>query len=303
MTVAGALLLLAGGALEAQERQVDVGWWTRSPAQGAPDGGFAVANAPDGPLTVAALAVPGSDGATSASLEVVETGGLGQDGASIEVCVASTPWTPIEGGALADAPEADCDAGQATLERDGPSARWRADLTGLLAGTVGDLSVVLRPAQGEGPIGPSPFDVRFAQPSFTVVGVPSGSTGGDGGTDEPFAPSDPSDGSAAPSEPAPSSSGGFDSGTSTPFGVPAAPSPAITPGAPVESAPQPLGVVEDGVTAPAGALTAPRPLIGSTDVEASAQWGQALAFVLVSLVAAIAAGGANRWRRLNGRPA
>lgn len=169
-----------------------VGWWTRNPGQTAPAGGMAVAAAPDGAVTTSAVAFDAGDGLLSATLTAVETGGVATSAAGLQVCASDPGWTPAEGGALADAPEGSCEQASVPFERDADAQTWSADVTSLVAGTSGVVSLVLVPADDAAL---AAFDVRLAAPVVDAQPIPepaqvpfepdsssSGSGGGDGGT-------------------------------------------------------------------------------------------------------------------------
>lgn len=329
---------LAGAApAAAAEPVVEVGWWTRSPSQAAPEGGFAVAAGPDGASTVAAIRVT-LPGLSSASLTAVEDGGLNQGAAAVQACPTADPWTPTAGGDLAEAPEADCEAGSVALTRDAESTSWTGDLTPLVRN--GALSVVLVPGEASGAamLG---FDVRFAAPEITATsddtgddagslggestgggttsdGTTSGSSGSgssDSGTDGSGGSTSSSGADAAPSPVAIAPSTGSSFGTTASSGFGSSPSSSAgasftaspPPVAPVAtgSAPQPLveGSAEEVALAPtaAGEQTAATftPLSGGGE-PVEPRWGQALFFVILSAFAGVAVAGGSRLRRRRG---
>jgi hypothetical protein len=139
----------------------ETGWWTRRPSPSAPAGGFEVANAPDGPLSVAALRIliePGD--LTQAILVLKEASGLGQDAAGIKVCLTTATWTAANGGPLSAAPRGDCNR-SIDLKRDATTATWSAELLPLLSGQKGTASIVVVPGPDTVPL---PVD-----PGFQVV--------------------------------------------------------------------------------------------------------------------------------------
>lgn len=162
---AGALLVLiilacqsvpAGGEHDA----IEVAWWTRSPIASAPDGGIAVALAPDGPLTVAAIRTPRPSNAERVLFEAVEVGGVATDSAVVLACAVSAAWEPSAGGPLADAPATMCSP-EVALARDAASASWTADLTAIATAGEPYISIALTPGSGTTPAG---FEVRLAHP-------------------------------------------------------------------------------------------------------------------------------------------
>ena len=310
LVVASSALLSAAPA-RAADAIVDVGWWTRSPSQTAPDGGFAVAVAPDGPVTVAALRVT-LDGLATASVEAVETGGLNQAGAFLQACPTADPWEPVEGGALDVAPEADCAAGSVALVRDAGARRWRADLGPLVEGDV--LSVVIVAGEApEGGLTAPVFDVRLAAPVVaTTASAPSGDAGSGASTNGTTGSgatsgTSPTGGPSLTSPPMSaigSPSAGFGSGDTSVIPTPATPSAAASPG----SAPQPLAPVAGdevalGTDAGTGQVEPSFTPLTSSAGEIEPRWGQALFFVVVSAVAAVTVAFGNRWRRLRGATA
>ena len=303
--LAGVLLLVGGGAAAAATSIVDVGWWTRSPGQRAPKGGFAVAEAPDGPTTVAALRLDlGSTGVQSAEVEAVETGGLNADGAAIEACVVTAGWEEEAAGDLDDAPADTCENQSVAFERDGDAETWTADLTPLLRGRTGRVSLAIVPAEPEGDLPAVGFEVRLARPVLHArpaaappptaptapaaspapqsEPVPSTATAGDGApsVDETVAPSSV-DGSAADT-----------GGSGATFDDPTVTSTTPTTSArPRPTTPTTAGTVDE---AAAGAYT---PLSDELGGEGGRDWGKAALFVLISAIAGVAAGGGRRLAR------
>jgi hypothetical protein len=153
---------------------VEIGWWTRSPVQSAPDGGFAVGTAPDGPTSVAAVRLDlGETGVTAASLSAREAGGTLQALAGLRVCFAATPWTAADGGPLADAPAADCSNQAVRLTR-ADNGAWTADVTPFTNGRTGliALAVVPEPDASAVPGLPSTYDVQFDTPTLAAAAAP-----------------------------------------------------------------------------------------------------------------------------------
>ncbi len=302
----------------AAEPVVEVGWWTRSPSQSAPEGGFAVAAGPDGPATVAAIRVT-SSGLSSVSVVAVETGGLNQGLAAVQACTTTVTWAPTAAGELAEAPEADCEAGSVDFTRDAGAMRWAGDLTPLIRD--GALSVVLVPGEASGAavIG---FDVQFAVPQVAATSgepeTPSEEPGTGGGTTSDEAGTGSTGSGSAGSGGATGSFGG-DTTSFTPLRTDASATPSSgfgssvgssftaspPPAAPVPagSAPQPLAESSGDEVALAptaagegAAATAFTPLSGGSE-PAEPRWGQALFFVVLSVLAAVVTAGGNRLRR------
>lgn len=138
----------------------EVGWWTRRPVTAdVPEGGFEVALAPDGALSVAAVRVRITGEVESAELRLVESGGFLQEAASLVVCGVVGAWEPASGGSFSEAPEADCERGAVRLERDADFGSWDGDVTSLLAGGSPSLMVLPEPTSESGQGG---FQVVFA---------------------------------------------------------------------------------------------------------------------------------------------
>jgi hypothetical protein len=228
-----ALVLGVPGTAGAEVPVSQVGWWTRSPSPPTvPDGGISVGAAPDGALTVGAVLVDTGDGASGASLRLVEaSGGAGAQVAGIQVCPTSSSWSAAEGGPMADAPKDDCASASVAMTR-GEDGSWTADVQKLLDGKTGDVGLVVLPAADA-----VAFQLSFAPP-IVDGSVTEGSSGSE------------TDTSTTPSfEPAPSSSSSYvaPEPPSTPsFVAPVAPAP--------EPAVQPSAPISDGSSATAAAV-------------------------------------------------
>ena len=301
VALAGVLLLVGAGTAAAAASIVDVGWWTRSPGQRAPKGGFAVAQAPDGPTTVAALRLDlGSAGVQSAELEAVETGGLNADGAVVEACVVSSAWKEEAAGDLDDAPADTCENQSVAFERDGDAETWTVDLAPLLRGRTGSASVAIVPAEPEGDLPAVGFEVRLARPMLharPAAATPAAPAPSPPPQSEPV-PSTATVGDGAPSGDetvAPSSvdgSGADTGGSSATFDDPTVTSTTPTTSArPRPTTPTTAGTVDE---AAAGAYT---PLSDELGGEGGRDWGKAALFVLISAIAGVAAGGGRRLAR------
>ena len=266
------LLWSAGGAggagvAAATGDVTELGWWSRNPLSSAPDGGFAVGAAPDGVTAVAAVRVDLGGGVDTLVLEV-EPADDGIALGSLEVCVGPDTWSAAAGGALDDAPATACDASSVPFAEAGGG--WRADVSSLVQGASGDVSLAVVPVAGSGTV---PFEVTFAAPTARATGaVPATRSG--------------------PDAPAPSAS---------PAPAPA-PSPSVSPSPP--PAPRAAGPITAPAVAPApapapttSAPPAPEPAEGdaSSAIElASAgvlddvaagdpRWGEALVLVLIGV--------------------
>lgn len=152
---------------------VAVGWWTRSPAASAPEGGMTVGGAPDGPTSVAAVRLDLGAGVSSVTVTALEAGGL-PDAATVRVCAASDAWSAADGGALEDAPEINCTVAVAFGR--GDDGQWSADVTALVADRAGTVSLgfVAGGTGGDNPLTVAPFEVQFERPA--VDSVPSNPT-------------------------------------------------------------------------------------------------------------------------------
>lgn len=291
--LAGAVLGSTSAAGAQEGAGVTVGWWTRSPAQSAPEGGFAVASAPDGPVTVAAVVFDVRNDIAAGTLTAQETGGVGQAGATVVVCPASGPVTvPDEpGGAFGDAPEPACDRGSVPFERDADSRRWSADVSALVAGLGGDVSLMLVPGPREGPLPPT-FDVRFAAPEAQLRLVPAETP-----TQPETSPSPDPETSAAPPTP-PRQPETFSAGPPTSPNPPAAPplfdtaSPTVEPTVPHEDTAPETDDDSTGEETAAPLLPTARTTSGG-----GAEVGKAFTYVLLSALAGAVVTGASRASR------
>jgi hypothetical protein len=138
-----------------------VGWWTRSPIASAPDGGVTVGNAPDGPLSVAAVEIDlGKDGMTTATLNLEQTGGQPPAAGQLVACVIGG-FEPTEAGAIAEAPATTCDATQTSVTGNG--TKWTLNLSDLVADRKGTVGIALVPASGSTAV----WELQFDKPAFT----------------------------------------------------------------------------------------------------------------------------------------
>lgn len=264
--VALAALVVVGLARPGEaEPARSVGWWTRQPAASAPDGGFAVGAAPDGALSVAAVGLPLDTQAVA--LTATESESLNGATASLAVCPTDPNWTAVAGGALADAPEPQCDEGSVALVR-GDDGTWRADLTPLTSSAAVQAVIIVPVA----PTGPVPltlaYTVSFEAPDLTVVARP----------DDPSPP--PSDGFVyvpPPSDPPPAAFGDFAGGV-TPLPMPSAPRPVPAP---------PTPAVSTEEVEPSSAFRALPVLEGGSGISLLAR----LALALTALAAGVVVGG------------
>jgi len=295
LAVAGGLLLLPSGAgAQAAPSVTATGWWSRSPIASAPAGGLAVGRAPDGPTSVAAIRLQLGSGVTKAVIELDEVGATGSEIGAVVACGASNDWEAVERGALGDAPRTDCSASPTEdVTRDASTLTWSVDVTELVAGKTGEVSIALIPMylpQTSSAGGVSAFDVQWAgPPSLTATAAATPSV-----TTTTGLPAASSTGSASPA-----ASGG------PTVARPAASTATlnVTP-APVA---RPVMQVETTTTTAAGGAPATPPTTASsfTSTGAAAQvsgggdssgrpYAQAVFFLVVSAIAGVLAG-AGRW--------
>jgi hypothetical protein len=274
----GLLAVARPAAAEGEPAVVAVGWWTQDPAASAPDGGFAVGAGPGGALTVAAVRVDiGADGVLDARLVAPEAGGLPPELAFIRVCVAADSWSPAAGGSLNEAPAAECASGETGFERDPGNGVWSADVTSLLAGRSGVVSLTLIPASaGVDPLPPVAFELGFGPPSTTGTARTAAT-----GSAEPPPPEE------APTplpalEPLPPPLLDLD--------IAAAPLPSTPAVGPAPTVP---------TASPAPVVPAPTPLVRHAADNGPRSWriAQGALFVLVSAAAGVLAGAGHRFRR------
>lgn len=265
------------------------GWWSRNPGQSAPAGGGAVALAPDGPVTVTAIRIDAAEGLSSATLSLVETGGVGQASGGIAACVAADDWEPAEGGALSDAPATECDDG-IVLERDADASTWTADISSLVADAEGSVTVALVPSGGDDPLAP-PFDIRFAAPVVEAVPAPDADDGG-GGSFDFGSPPPPASDTGSSAQPAPTFAPAPETGS---FGVETPASPAADP----SPEPLPAETTDDGPAPEPEDELAFTPLVPTADVggEDHRTVGKAVSYVVISAIAGAAVAGGSRLSR------
>lgn len=247
-----------------------VGWWTRSPSPPpVPDGGIAVGLAPDGEVSVGAIQLDTAGGAEAAVVSLLETGGRGQQAATIQVCTTSDSWSNAAGDDLDDAPRATCPADPILFTR-GDDGTWTADVAPLVAGQRGPLSLMVLPAPAPesvpGVAAAPPFELAFDQPTVEGGVVPEG----------PSTDATPTPSAAAPRE------------SSAPAERPlVAPPPTLR--SPPEPAPDPVQAPALTPVTDEVAAGLPSSAVGATDGGPSRL--AVLGFVLASLVAGAAAAG------------
>lgn len=261
--------IAGAGSAGAVTEVSDLGWWTRSPLSSAPDGGFAVGAAPDGVTSVAAMRMDLGGGVDTLVLEVQPTADAVAL-ASLEVCITPGTWSAAAPGPLDDAPLTACASDSVPFAPAGEA--WRADVSSLVNGTSGIVSLGVVPTPGSGTV---PFEVTFEAPAVR-------STGGTAG-----APAPPSAPSPTPSpSPTPAAT---PSVSPSPPPVRIAPSvaPAVTPAAPAApagpaapAAPPVAEADDDGAASTVELATSG--LLGDTETSAP-RWGEAFVLVLIGL--------------------
>lgn len=160
-----------------------VGWWTRSPSPPTvPQGGLSVGEAPDDDVSVAAIRLAtGEGGATGVTITLTESGGEAQQAASLQVCTTTDAWNAAAGDPIELAPRPTCPADPLLLERD-DAGTWTADLTPLLVGMTGDVSIMIvpgpAPASVPGVADAGVFQIAFAPPAVagTLTAPPDSSS-------------------------------------------------------------------------------------------------------------------------------
>lgn len=155
----------------------ETGWWSRNPAATAPAGGFQVASAPDGPVSVTALRVQvDATSLRSALLILSESNQVGT--ATLQVCPTTAAWSAAAPGPITAAPAPECGSAVA-LQRNEVQRVWTADVAAVLGGGAGQKSLVVVPGPSALPV-PVPFQVDFAGAALQADGdvpPPSGATG------------------------------------------------------------------------------------------------------------------------------
>ena len=166
--------LLASTPTASAAKRGPVGWWTRSPAASAPDGGITVGNAPDGPVSVAAIEVDLEDGVSSASISFAQTGGAAPTSAQLVACIIASGFGSVQGGPIEEAPTTTCSSTQAAVtSADGTT--WKVDISDLVGDRAGTVGVAIVPATGASGL----WDLQFDKPALQATAAPtSGSSSG-----------------------------------------------------------------------------------------------------------------------------
>ena len=164
----------------------EFGWWTKRPGAQPTPNGFEVANGPDGEESVAALRIALTGSVTQATLKFTESTDPNVAKVSgtpaIKVCLTTSSWAAEQQGTFDKAPKEDCASSvKMTVDAKGT---WTADITSLLAGKSGDVSVMAVPdATPTAGVVPSTFNRQFGAPLANTDGTPGpASTSGGGGT-------------------------------------------------------------------------------------------------------------------------
>lgn len=266
-----------------------VGWWSQQPgAQPQPEGGFQVATGPSGDLSVAAVDVSiseGSDVAATLTMEGSETSLGSTHPATLQICVAATPWKEANPGAWADAPQPDCSPAAKVT---GDGSKWTADVSQLVhAGGTTSLMVLPVDQPVNGVVDPG-WQVTITKATVAATGT----TASDSSAIDSSATSSSS-----------SDSGSFSTGSSdSSFGSGSGPPAFVTP--PAESTATPA---VPPAAPPAAAAEPAKPPFTPTKVLAPPKrvdhkpWARLLLFL--PLAALVGAGAALVRVRLGGSPA
>lgn len=264
-----------------------VGWWTRSPSPPTvPAGGIAVGEAPDGDLSVAALRLSTGGGATGVKLTLAESSGEGKEAATLQVCTTTDAWNADSGTAITLAPRPNCPETPVLLARDS-SGSWTADVTSLVGGQTGDISIMIvpgpAPAAVPGVAQAGAFQIAFKPPVVDGTVTPAAGES----TSSPASEPAPSTYSAPPASAAPD----YSVATSPAFGAPVG----VVPSAvlPVATA----SAVVSSQTAGGGQTSFPVNPVG-TDSEGKSKL-VIVGFVLLSILVGAAAATA-RWAQEQG---
>ena len=250
-----------------------VGWWTRSPAASAPDGGFTVGNAPDGPVSVAAIEVDLDDGVSSASLSFAQTGGAAPTAAQMVACIIAGGFGAVEAGPIEEAPATTCSSTQAAVtSSDGTT--WRVDIGDLVGDRRGAVGVAIVPATGASGL----WELQLDKPSLQATAAPSsgGSSGGRSPAVKPFATT------ATTAYTAPSSGG------ASSFSAPRPPAVQTPPTTVAEAVAATTTTVLEGAPIDTVALSAAN--AGSDGGATGRPVGQAITLVIVAAVVGVLGG-------------
>ena len=186
LAVAGvAVVLLLNVPTSSAATRRPVGWWTRSPAASAPDGGFTVGNAPDGPVSVAAVEVDLDEGVSSASISFAQSGGAAPTSAQLVACIIASGFGTVKGDPIEEAPATTCSTTQAPVtSTDGTT--WTVDISDLVGDRAGTVGVAIVPATGASGLWDLQFDKPALQATAATKSSPSGNNPSPSGP-RPFA--------------------------------------------------------------------------------------------------------------------
>jgi hypothetical protein len=153
----------------------EFGWWTKRPGAQPTPNGFEVANGPDGVESVAAFRVALTGSVTQGTLEFTESTDANVAKVSgtpaLEVCATTSSWTAEQQGAFDKAPKPDCSVSVKMQVDDKGS--WAADVTPLLAGKTGEVSLMALPdVQPTAGLVQPTFNRQFGAPVATTEGTP-----------------------------------------------------------------------------------------------------------------------------------
>lgn len=157
----------------------DVGWWSATPGQPEPEGGFQVSQSPQGePTAVAGLKIKVNVKTLASALLVFGEGStkLSEASADIRLCrAASSDWSADDAnpGALGDAPDYDCGR-SVQLKRSATLQSWSGDAAALLSGP-GTVTLMVVPGEPNNGSIPQPSYEnlpRLQTPVPTPIGIP-----------------------------------------------------------------------------------------------------------------------------------
>ena len=248
----------------------DVVWWSRNPVAQAPAGGFQVAAAPDGPVSVAAFHLQTSGNVQHATLTLTEAGGstVNASGATLVICPTFDTFTASNDHTYASAPKPACERAKASLTRDASTATWTGDITTVLAAASSPASVMVLPDPSATP---TLTQIEFRPPAVDL-----------------------NVGSVIPSPSTPAFTGAPSSAiNSAPTFVPPRPPVMATPTAPAVPA-TPAANNDSGVQA----LVQPRSFVPTSDTSpanGTNPWLKGLTLILLASAAGVSAGVGRRY--------
>jgi hypothetical protein len=157
---------------------IETAWWTDMIGASGQDKGMTVGASPDGGRSVGAVRLSAAYGLNSAFLDLTEVAASAPGGGGVRICIGPNAWQAVEQGDLGDAPRVSCDdTTSVPAIRDDATAKWSADLSTILAGRTGEVTVVLVPAgdQDNSGLGPVvPWSVEWSgPPAFAARSIDS----------------------------------------------------------------------------------------------------------------------------------